>query len=716
MADRIGKLHLPDDAGPLTLTRMTAVERISEPFTIIIDATSNAGPINLHPVLAKLVGVEFDGDDYNSRWFHGLLWEYVELGPTASGGQFLYRLTLRPGQLIWTQNRSSRIHYKKAITDIITANAGPWKTVALSGSYETVEYRVQYGESEFDFLTRNLEKEGIYYYYIHSESKHTIVFADAANHHTAMTPGTVFLSGGTATEAGEAVLTSLVERRSFAQTRYTVDDYDYDAPTVALKKEKVFHTLGSAPPRFNSGTAEITDKIAGIYEYPARYDNPTAAAGTRYADRWLEREQRRMARTFAEGTLFAAAVGKTIKVDFSRTTPQPAESNFASSEEYLIVATTHRYVAGDDRSGGADEDMTVELELMPSTKQYRPALMTAVPKIYGPQTAVVTGPSGEEIYTDKYGRVKVKFFWDKDVPSDDTTSIWVRVGQSGAGSGFGSFMVPRIGHEVIVEFLDGDPDRPIITGAVYNGSNLPAFGSAADNTVQGIKTNSSKGGGGYNEIKIDDKKDSELFSFHAQKDLKTVVDKGDETRDLLNGNRTTVIHKGDETMTVTKGKRTTTIESDEATTIKSGNLTHEVSTGDVTRTIKTGKRTTEIMGNDTMTIKSGDREETIKMGNEKLTVSMGNRETTLSMGNDKLTVSMGNVEIKVALGSHKTDALQAIELTCGGSSIKMDPMQIEIKSMTVKIEGSLMLQTKGLMVQQEASAIHIVKGGIVMIN
>ena len=706
-ANRIGKLHLPDEAGPLTLTRMTAVERLSEPYTVVIDATSDNGPIDLHPFLTRMAAVEFDSLEYNSRWFHGLVWEYVELGVASSGDQYLYRLTLRPGQMIWTQNRTSQIFYKKTINDLITANAGPWKTVALAGTYEEVEYRVQYGESDFDFLTRNLEKEGIYYYYIHSDTQHKIVFADAANHHTAMTPGVVFLEGTSAAGTGEAVLTSLVERRSFAATRYSVDDYDYTAPTVGLKADKSLETRGSAPPRFNSGTAEVTGNVGGIYEYPALFDNATLAAGARYATNWLQREQRRMARTFAEGNLFAAAVGKTIKIDYSRTTPQPAQSNFASDDEFLIVATTHRYVAGDDRSGGVDETLTVELELMPAANQYRPARMTPIPKIYGPQTAVVVGPSGEEIYTDKYGRVKVKFFWDKETPSDDTKSIWVRVGQSGAGSGFGSFMVPRIGHEVIVEFLDGDPDRPIITGAVYNASNLPAFGSAADNTIQGIKTNSSKGGGGYNEIKIDDKKDSELFSFHAQKDLKTVVDKGDETRDLLNGSRTTVIHAGDETMTVTKGKRTTKIKSDETTTIESGNVVHEVTQGDVTRTIKTGKRTTEIMGDDTMTIKTG---------NDSTTIKMGNREATISMGNDKLTVSLGNVDIKVALGSHKTEAMQSIELKCGASSFKMDPMQIEMKSMMIKIEGSLMLQTKGLMVQQEASALHIVKGGIVMIN
>ena len=679
-ANRIGRLHLPGGAGPMTLTRMTAVERLSEPFSIVIDAISDGAPLDLHPFLADKIGVEFigvavDGIDYVSRWFHGILWEYVELGRADDAADYTYRLTLRPSLELLTQDRASVIHAKKMVTDLITNLPGNFdKLTKLTATYEKIEYRVRYAESSFDFLARNLEKEGIYYYYTHAETSHTIVFIDAANNHPALVPATVELHGARAEQVRKGILTSLVERRSFGPTAYTTDDYDYTAPTQALAKTKTVASLGKPPPRYGGG--EVSKTIGRVYDYPAGFDSPASAAGERYAARWLEREQRRMARSFAEGTVFAAAVGRTVTVDFSKTIAS------AEDAEYLIVAATHRYSAPGNRSGGGDEEFSVELELTPAAHQYRPARSTPVPRIHGPQTAVVIGPAGEEIYTDKYGRVKVRFFWDREGSADpEPYSAWVRVGQTGAGPGFGTFMIPRIGQEVIVEFLDGDPERPIVTGAVYNATNLPAFGDASNNTVQGLKTNSSKGGGGYNEIKIDDKKGSEMFSFHAQKDLKTVVDKGDETRDLNEGNRTTVIHKGNETTTITEG-----------------NVVHETSKGDVTRTIKVGKRTTEIMGNDTFTIKTG------------------NRETTINTGNDKLTVSVGNVEIAVSVGSHKTTALQAVEITCGGSSIKMDPMSIAIKGMNVTIEGSLSLGTKGLMITQEASAIHVVKGAMVMIN
>lgn len=713
--NRIGLCYLPEITEGVAMTRMTAVERLSEPFTIVVDIEwPDAAPLNVHEMLAHPVKIVFaapatglaDAVDATSRVFHGIVWEYVELGMTTDESGYNYRLTLRPNLELRTLERQSMIYHNKAIADLVGVFSSFNITTELNDTYAAVEYRVQYDESGFAFLSRHLEKEGIYYFYRHSTAGHECVLVDMLNQHDAATPPTAILAPGSGGQGNAPTLTSLVERRSFSATKYLVEDYDYTAPTVSLEKDKALKDFGAPPVRYLTPTVVSAPSDIPRYVYPAGFNQGSLSdAAPRYAERWLDRDRRMMARSFAEGNVFSAAVGRTLTIDFSQTASE------ADTADYLIVGTTHRYTGStSSRSGGgADEDFHVELELMPAAQQYRPAQATPIPRIYGPQTAVVIGPSGEEIYTDKYGRVKVKFFWDTVNPSDDTTSIWCRVAQATAGAGFGHFMVPRIGQEVIVEFLNGDPDTPIITGGVYNGTNLPdaSFGTAADNTVQGIRTNSSKGGGGYNELKIDDKKGSELFSLHAQKDLKWVVDKGDETRDLNEGSRTTTIHKGDETLVVTEGKRTTTIKGNEATTIQSGDLTHEVTSGDVTRTIKAGKRTTEINGNDTMTIDSGDHVTTLKMGN---------RSTTLNMGNDKLTLTMGNVEIKLDLGSHKTDALQAIELTCGMSSIKMSPGQIEIKAPMISIAADIMLQTKGLMVQQEASALHIVKGGLVMIN
>ena len=679
-SDRIGKISTTPDRG-LLLVGMTAVERLSELFVIEAEVIAQGGPVDLHPCLTKPVSFAFAGKPHVSRHFHGILCEYAEIGRENEGKDFVYRLVVRPQQYLKSLNRVSKIHFKKTMANLITLL--PTQKQTLAASYDAIEYRVQYDESDFDFVSRHMEREGIYYFFEHQEGSHTMVAVDAPAAHTANTPATVRLGTGQP-DGKEAKLWSLREHRRFGPTAYTVDDYDYTAPTAVLKKQKQLGNVGSGAGRWRSGQAgDVAGTIAERFEYPANYDQPGASRGERYAGVRLEADRAEMARSHAEGDLFAAAIGRKLKVAFDES---GNGNSFNAEQEYLIVGSRHMYRASGYRSGGGgEEDMRVELELMPARHPFRPARKTREPRIHGPQTGIVVGPPGEEIHTDKYGRIKVKFFWDiqsyeggGQVPD---RSLWVRVAQMSAGGGFGAFMIPRIGHEVVVEFLNGDPDRPLVTGSVYNETNLPAFGTAAANPLQGIRTNSTKGGGGFNEIRLDDSKDREVFSVQAQKDLKTLVLKGDETRDIKEGSRTTTIDKGDETLLVKSGKRTTTIKADEI-----------------------------------LTIESGSRKEEISQGNDSLNVKMGNREAELGMGNDKLQLKMGNRNIKLDLGMQSTEAMQSIELKVGQSSIKIDQMGVTIKGMMIKIEATTMLQTKGLMVQQEASAIHIIKGAMVMIN
>lgn len=679
-SDRIGKISTTPDR-ELLLIGMTAVERLSELFVIDAEVVARGGPVDLHACLAKPVSFVFNGKPHVSRNFHGILCEYAEVGCENDGQDFIYRLVIRPQQYLKTLNRISKIHYKKTMANLITLLQTQKQT--LAASYDAIEYRVQYDESDFDFVSRHMEREGIYYFFEHQAGSHTMVAVDAPAAHTANTPAAVRLETGKP-DGKEGVLWSLREHRRFGPTTYVVDDYDYTAPTAVLKKQKQIGTVGSGASRWRgSQAADVSGTIAERFEHPANYDQPGMSRGERYAGVRLEADRAEMARSHAEGDVFAAAVGRKLKVAFDANVSGKIP---ASEQEYLIVGTRHLYRASSYRSGGGgDEDMRVELEMMPARHPYRPPRKTPMPRIPGPQTGVVVGPPGEEIHTDKYGRIKVKFFWDTQsydgggqVPD---RSLWVRVAQMSAGGGFGAFMIPRIGHEVVVEFLNGDPDRPLVTGSVYNETNLPAFGTAAANPLQGIRTNSTKGGGGFNEIRFDDSKDREIFSVQAQKDLRTLVLKGNETRDIKEGNRTTTIDKGDETLSVKTGKRTTTIKADEILKVESGN-----------------------------------RKEEISQGNDSLNIKMGNREAELGMGNDKLQLKMGNRTIKLDLGKQTTEAMQAIELKVGGSTIKMTPFSIEIKSMMIKIEASLMLETKGLMVQQQASAIHIIKGAMVMIN
>ena len=652
-SDRIGKVSTTPDR-KLLLVGMTAVERLSELYVIEAEVVSRGGPVDLHENLKKPVSFEFTGKDHVSRCFHGILCEYMELGRSSEGDDFLYRIVVRPEQYLLSLNRRSKIHYKKTIANLIELL--PQQRQSLSASYSPIEYRVQYNESDFDFVSRHMEREGIYYFFEHTSGGHKLVAVDSAAAHSAGTPDTVRLLSG-APDGQEAVLWSLREHRRFGPTAYTIDDYDYTKPTAVLKKQKQLTNFGSGANRWRSGqAADVSGTIAERFEYPGNYDQPSLERGARYANVRLEADRTDMARSHGEGDAFAVAVGRKLKIAFDES---GSGHSFNGSQEYLIVGTRHQYHASGYRSaGGGDEDMRVEVELMPVRHPVRPALKTPMPRIPGPQTAKVVGPQGEEIYTDKYGRIKVEFFWDIQ-PYDGggevhARSLWVRVAQMSAGKNYGAFMIPRIGHEVVVEFLNGDPDRPLVTGSVYNEDNLPAFGTKAANPMQGIRTNSTKGGGGFNEIRFDDTKGEEVFSVQAQKHLKTLVLMGDETRDIKEGNRTTKIDKGDETMTVDQGKRTTTIQMDET-----------------------------------------------------LTVKMGNRVTKVDTGNDSLKISMGK---------QNTEAMQSIELKVGASSIKIEPACITIKSVMIKVEAQALYQSKGAIMQQEASGIHIVKGAMVMIN
>ena len=327
------------------------------------------------------------------------------------------------------------------------------------------------------------------------------------------------------------------------------------------------------------------------------------------------------------------------------------------NQTYLLTSLkqsmdTSSYDAGAE----GRSDYSNQFEAIPFSVTYRPLLKTPRPVIQGLQTAVVVGPSGEEIYVDKYGRVKVQFFWDRVGKKDENSSCWVRVSQYWAGKGWGSIHIPRIGQEVIVEFLEGDPDHPIITGRVYNADQTVPYALPDNMTQSGVKSRSSKNGStdNYNEIRFEDLKGSELILAHAEKDLTTEVE-NDEKR-TVGHDRTTTI-KNNETKTVTEGDETITIE----------------------------------MGKQTITIQ----------GNQTLTIKQGNQSTTLNMGNQSTKVDLGKIE---------TEAMQSIELKVGQSSIKIDQMGVTIKGMMIKIEGQIQVQVKGMMTQVNGDAMLDAQG------
>ena len=313
-------------------------------------------------------------------------------------------------------------------------------------------------------------------------------------------------------------------------------------------------------------------------------------------------------------------------------------------------------------------------EFMPSSIQYRAMPLTRSAEIVGPQPAIVVGKKGEEIDVDEQGQILVHFYWDRY----KTTSKRLRISQGVAGAKWGMQYTPRIGHEVLVGHLEGDPDKPFVMGSVYNSANKPPIAMPGDKTKSTWMSNSSKGGGGFNEIRYEDKKGSEEIWVHAQKDMNILV---------LNDKNVTV--ENDETLTITNN-RTQKIEK--------GNETMEITKGDQKFDIKAGKRTTTIKGDDTFTLNQGRWKNTIKMGDWKNTVKMGDWTN------------------KVSLGKMTTQAMSKIELKCMQSKITLEPTKITIKSLQVAVQASTTMDVKGLMTTVKGDAMLVLKGGMTMIN
>ena len=552
------------------LTRFTATEKLSEPFTIVADVIVTEGAASLHDHLGAPISIEVIAGPARSRHFHGRLWEIVELKTDAAGAH--YRLTLKPWASFLDINVESRMYQEKKVNDIVkevtsrSSSIGPKLIFQVDGSLPVLEYSVQWQESDYNFIARMFERHGIYYYFRHGAGDHEMVATDAKSHHAPVAgiDGPIevmpFLPG-----AGRpgGTIWNLSRRFEVAAHMATVTDYDFLTPAQALKAEK-------------TATAKSTldkAKVAELYVHPGGFTKASGEGrGPQISERMVEAARVQSERCTAEGDAFAAAVGSTIEIK-----PGPN----AAAVKYLITATTHVYAGSKFRSGsGGEDELSVQMELIPATVQFRPSLKTPRPRIYGPQTAVVAGASGEEIDTDSHGRIKVHFHWDRVQQGGAKSSCWIRVSQSVAGAKWGAFVLPRIGQEVVVEFLNGDPDAPLVTGAVYNGTNAVPYALPANKTRSTFKSRSTPNGSGFNELRIEDKNGSEEVFFNAEKDLNSIIDKGNETRTLNKGNRTTTVKVGNDELKIEKGNRTATIDTgNDTVTISKGNQTIKIDMG-----------------------------------------------------------------------------------------------------------------------------------------
>ncbi|BCW90483.1 Actin cross-linking toxin VgrG1 [Alphaproteobacteria bacterium SO-S41] len=636
---RSARLTTPLGGDVLVFRSMTAYERISQAFEFRIVALTEEALDRPADLLGQVCAVAYHGNDGPIRHFHGTCAQVTFVG-TDTGGGFLYQLILRPDFWFLSRNRDYRVFQdlsvEEIISEVLSRNGVTKKDLNLEADYPKREYCVQYGESDFAFLSRLMEEEGIFYFFKHEANGHKLVIADRSSvHDTVPDYDTVpyFPPGNTESrERDHLDEWSLQHNVVTAKTKFT--GFHLDVPTP-------FEHVATGGGEGGSDNVEILNHIDNhIAEHPKMM-----TLSQHLADVRLDAE--RALRVVATASGDAIGLGAGAKFTLSE---HPIDADNAA---YVIVEARHRISSNAYHSGGGVHgDDRIDILAIPAATTFRKMQETPRPRIVGSQTALVTGSAGEEIETDKYGRVRVLFHWDTHDRGRRPSSCWVRVAQIMAGKQWGAVFTPRIGQEVLVDFIGGDPDRPIITGVVYNAEQMPPYELPTEKTKSTMKTDSSKGSGGFNELRFEDKKGKEELYMHAQKDMNIMVlnnldtqVKNDETRTVSN-NRTTVIDKGD----------------------------------------------------------------------EKLTLKMGNREEVIEMGNDSLKLKLGNQTTKLDLGKQETEAMQSIEFKVGQSSIKIDQTGVTIKGMMIKIDGTIFTEVKGLMTKVEASAILIAKGGLVMIN
>jgi len=589
----------------LLLTSFEGGEYLSNLFEFHLAALSTNHDIKPEDLIGEEVTVNIN--TRNKVTFHGYINTFV-YGDIQGHNMREYRFTMVPWLWFLSQTENRRIFQNKNTKDIVIEvfNALGFKDYDFKAhGGKSREYCVQYGESDLHFVSRLLEEDGIAYYFKQNKGKHTLVLVDQKNAYDTCKDTNLAYSHGS---TSENEITDWLHNYAIHKGVWTLNDYNFKEPAKSQVAEA--KTIS----KFKNNT-----KLQH-YDYPGLYDFPS---NRELANMRMEAEEVSVNTIHGASTCSTFYAGGLFKLD--------KHTSKTEHGTYLLTSVMHSvsdssYYAGNDGSIQYSNHFTC----IPSEVHYRPALIHDRPVMRGPQSAVVTGPSGEEIFIDEYGRIKVQFIWDRQGKKDESSSCFLRVMQSWAGNQWGASFIPRIGHEVIVSFLDGDPDRPIVTGTVYNGANKPVYSSK---TQSGIKTRSTKGGtaSNYNELRFEDLKGSEQIYVHAEKNMDTMVE-------------------NDETLTVDHD-RTKNIKHDENSTIghdrnKTVNNNQSETIGK-TKTISVGENHSEDISKN-MTVHVGeDLKESVGANySEFVTKAYDMQARTINMvAQDKITFQTGSARI-----------------------------------------------------------------------
>ncbi len=655
-------IETPLGPNALGLRSFSVQEQLSRLFQIEAELSSEDAEIDFNQVVGHNATLRLElGQKGKTRYFNGFVSRFLQVA--NQGGYAHYHATLVPWLWFLTRTSDCRVwasaekpdqgkSVPEVIEDVFKLHGFSDYELKLSATYPKREFCVQYRETDFNFISRLMEQEGIYYFFEHENGKHTLVLADSTSAHKPFPDYAEIKFHGLEKGApGLEIIQDWVVEKEVQPGAYFLNDFDFENPKGSL--------LGNATASRQHGAAAFS-----LYDYPGEYVK--ASEGTRLAQVRLDELQAQHEVLRGQATARGLATGCLFHLS-----KHPRDDQ---SRDYLVTGVSLRADAGEfaATSGGAGgEFFTCSFTALESQQTFRSPRTTPKPIVQGPQTAMVVGPSGEEIYTDKHGRVKVMFHWDRYAKADENSSCWIRVSQPWAGKGWGAFNLPRVGQEVIVDFLEGDPDRPIITGRVYNAMARVPYGLPDSKTVSTFKTDSSKGGGGTNEIRFEDKKGEEELFFQAEKNQQVRV----------------------------KNDRFETVEHDRHLVV--GNEKFEQVKTDRHETIE-GNHLEEIGKDRNLTVKGQEAKEVTQ--DLSLTVHGKVDEDFKADHTEKTT---GKYSLKASEVTIEADS--KIELKVGGATITLEAAKVEVKGPQVSVSGDSQAELKG-------GAMVQIQGGLVKIN
>jgi type VI secretion system secreted protein VgrG len=564
--DRLFRLQTPLGPDKLVLRKFSGTEGMSEQFRFTLDMVSEDWNIKLEDVLQKKFTVSIrQSDGATERFFDGYVSRFWQ--PPSPGRLATYHAEIVPWLWFLNLSHGCHIYQDKTVRQVIKEVFEKFGyqqdrdfKFLLRGKHLPWEYCSQYRETAFDFVSRLMEIEGMYYYFQHGDGRHVMIITDSKTTHVPCPYQSTFRFDkvtGLGYFHEDDTIPSWKPEKQMRPSRYAHRDFNFLTPHADL----------SGQADSSEEDQEDENPKDQIYDYPGEYEFK------KDAEDWarLRIEEQEMDHSFTEGSGCCRAMIPGYK--FTLTDHDRKDQN----KTWLITRISHEGTNGTFMAGSDGEAAKYESKFrcISADDQYRTGRKTKKSQMLGMQTAFVMGPKGEEVHTDPYGRVKVKFHWDRSKKQDDTCSCWLRVMQPWTGVNYGHIWLPRVGQEVVVDFLEGDPDRPLVVGCVYNKDSMPPYKLPDNKTVSGFKTRSTKGGttDNFNEIYLEDKKDSELFRMQAEKDMQIIV-KHDQSISVQHDQQINVGHdqtelvQNDQHITV-QGERRDSVGKNRSTTIGS---------------------------------------------------------------------------------------------------------------------------------------------------